>query len=140
MEHEPQRTRLYEEHLALGGRMVEFAGWELPVQYDSTGALKEHQAVREAAGLFDIDHMGQIAVTGPDAAAFLNSLLTTDVDKLELWQAGYSFLPYADGGLVDDVLIYRLPEAWWVIVKRRQPREGPGVAARSRRRTRCDDQ
>jgi len=111
-----QRTRLYDEHLALGGRMVEFAGWELPVQYESTGALKEHRAVREAAGLFDIDHMGQFSVTGPDAEAFLNAMLTADIREMPEWGSQYSLLPYEDGGLVDDVMVYRLPDAWWVIV------------------------
>jgi aminomethyltransferase len=111
-----QRTRLYDEHLALGGRMVEFAGWELPVQYEATGALKEHRAVREAAGLFDIDHMGQFLVTGPDAVTFLNEVLTADIRDMPEWGTQYAMLPYEDGGLVDDVMVYRLPEAWWVIV------------------------
>jgi len=96
--------------------MTEFAGWELPVQYETTGALKEHRAVREAAGLFDIDHMGQFAVTGPDAEAFLNAMLTADIREMPIWGTHYALLPYEDGGLVDDVLVYRLPEAWWVIV------------------------
>jgi len=116
MDTELQRTRLYGEHLALGARMVEFAGWELPVHYEATGALKEHRAVREAAGLFDIDHMGQISVTGPDAGAFLNEILTADIGVMPEWGTQYAMLPYEDGGLVDDVMVYRLPEAWWVIV------------------------
>jgi len=111
-----RRTRLYDEHVALGGRMVEFAGWELPVQYEATGALKEHRAVREAAGLFDIDHMGKLLVTGPDAVAFLNEVVTADIREMAEWGTQYAMLPYEDGGLVDDVMIYRLPEAWWVIV------------------------
>ena len=111
-----RRTGLYDEHIALGGRMVEFAGWELPVQYDPTGALQEHRAVREAAGLFDIDHMGQFTVSGPQAQDFLDHLLTANIHEVPLWHAQYSLLPYADGGLVDDVLVYRLPQVWWLIV------------------------
>lgn len=116
MKTEPRRTRLYDEHLALGGRMVEFAGWELPVQYEGAGALKEHRAVREAAGLFDIDHMGQFVIAGPDAVALLNAVLTVDIREVPVWGAQYALLPYDDGGLVDDVMVYRLPDAWWLIV------------------------
>ncbi|MHB0936440.1 MAG: glycine cleavage system aminomethyltransferase GcvT [Armatimonadota bacterium] len=116
MTDEMGRTRLYDEHLALGGRLVPFAGWALPVQYEATGALREHRAVREAAGLFDIDHMGQLIVSGPDAGAFLNAVLTVDVRAVPRGKAQYALLPYDDGGLVDDVMLYRLPEAWWIIV------------------------
>ncbi|HEY3418812.1 MAG TPA: glycine cleavage system aminomethyltransferase GcvT, partial [Armatimonadota bacterium] len=112
----PRRTALYDDHLALGGRMVTFAGWELPVQYDSTGPTAEHQAVRTAAGLFDIDHMGQFTVSGPEAAPFLDAVQTVDVGKLQVGDAHYSLLPYADGGLVDDIFLYRLEDAWWVVV------------------------
>ena len=111
-----KRTGLYGEHVALGGRMVEFAGWELPVQYDATGALKEHHAVRAAAGLFDIDHMGQFVLSGTGAEPFLNHVLTADISALPLWKTQYSLLPYTDGGLVDDVLVYRLPQVYWLIV------------------------
>ena len=110
-----RRTKLYDEHLALGGRMVPFAGWELPVQYE-TGPTVEHQAVRTAAGLFDIDHMAQIRVSGPDAEAFLNYLQTADVRRVEPMGAQYGVMTYADGGVVDDIFIYRLEDVWWVIV------------------------
>jgi len=110
-----KRTPLYETHVALGGRMVEFAGFEMPVQYP-TGPITELQTVRSAAGLFDIDHMGQIIVDGPDAADFLQYVVTSDVSELEDWQAHYSLLCYADGGTVDDIFIYKLPEYWWVVV------------------------
>jgi aminomethyltransferase len=116
MEQAAQRTRLYQEHLALGGRMVSFAGWELPVQYDSTGPTVEHRIVREAVGLFDIDHMGQVIVSGPDAEAFLNYIQPFDIRKIDTWAAQYSVLPYADGGLVDDIFLYRQPDCWWVII------------------------
>jgi aminomethyltransferase len=109
------RTSLYDIHIALGGRMVEFAGWELPVQYPS-GPTAEHHAVRTAAGLFDIDHMGQIEVRGPDAERFLQMIQTWDVERMALNEAHYGLLTYDDGTLVDDIFIYRLPERWLVIV------------------------
>ncbi len=102
-----KRTLLYETHLALGARMVEFGGWEMPVQY--SGIIDEHNAVRNSAGLFDIDHMGQIDVTGTDALAFLQHLLTADLSTLEPFDAKYAILCYADGGVVDDTFVYKLP-------------------------------
>lgn len=109
-----QRTPLYETHVKLGARMVPFAGYEMPVQYGSP--LEEHAAVRSAAGLFDIDHMGQVIVDGPDAFAFLQYMVTSDVGELAEWEAGYSLLCYADGGTVDDIFIYHLPEHFYVVV------------------------
>jgi aminomethyltransferase len=111
----PLRTALYDSHLALGGRMVEFAGWELPVQYP-TGPTVEHHAVRKAAGLFDIDHMGQIEVRGPDAETFLQRIQTWDISRMAMHEAHYGLLTYADGTIVDDIFIYRLPGRWLVIV------------------------
>jgi aminomethyltransferase len=110
-----QRTALYNNHVSLGGRMVDFAGWELPVQYP-TGPTTEHHAVRNAAGLFDIDHMGQIEVRGPDAEPFLQKIQTWDVSRMALNEAHYGLLTYADGTLVDDIFIYRLADRWLVIV------------------------
>lgn len=104
-----KRTPLYDAHIALGARMVEFGGWEMPVQY--SGILNEHHTVRNAAGLFDIDHMGQFAVTGADALAFLQRLLTADLSTLELNEAKYALLCYADGTIVDDTFVYKLPGA-----------------------------
>jgi aminomethyltransferase len=95
--------------------MVEFAGWELPVQY-ATGPTAEHHAVRTAAGLFDIDHMGQIEVRGPDAEPFLQMIQTWDVSRMAQQEAHYGLLTYADGTIVDDIFIYRLPGRWLVIV------------------------
>ncbi len=109
------RTRLYDTHIALGGRMVEFAGYELPVQYP-TGPLAEHHAVRQAAGLFDIDHMGQFEVRGPDTLPFMQSVQVFDVESMGLLDAHYSLLTYQDGTLVDDIFLYRLPERWLMIV------------------------
>ncbi|MDX1412886.1 MAG: glycine cleavage system aminomethyltransferase GcvT [Candidatus Promineifilaceae bacterium] len=104
-----KRTNLFDWHVAHGGRMVPFAGWEMPVQYPS-GPKEEHQATREAAGLFDIDHMGQMEVRGPDAEAFTNWLVTYDVRQMESYDAHYSLMCYPDGGIVDDIFIYKLPD------------------------------
>jgi len=105
-----KRTHLYEWHVEHGGRMVPFAGWEMPVQY-SSGPIQEHHATRQVAGLFDIDHMGQAEVRGPDAEAFVNRLVTYDVTKMKLYDAHYAIFCYADGGCVDDLFVYKMPEA-----------------------------
>jgi aminomethyltransferase len=89
--------------------MVPFAGWEMPVQYPA-GPLQEHHATRQIAGLFDIDHMGQIEVRGPQAEAFVNWIVTYDVSQMNLFDAHYALFCYADGGTVDDLFIYRLPD------------------------------
>lgn len=109
MSNDLKRTELYQWHVDHGGRMVPFAGWEMPVQY-SSGPVKEHQFTREAAGLFDIDHMGQIAVRGPEAEVFVNWIVTYDVSKMKLFDAHYALFCYADGGVVDDLFVYRLPD------------------------------
>lgn len=110
-----QQTPLYDTHVALGGRMVDFAGWALPVQYP-TGPMVEHQAVRTAAGLFDIDHMGQIELTGTDADIFLQYIQVWDSEKIAFYEAHYSLLLYSDGTIVDDIFLYRLPERWLIVV------------------------
>ena len=109
MSSELKKTELYQWHVDHGGRMVPFAGWEMPVQY-LAGPTKEHQATREAAGLFDIDHMGQIEVRGPDSEAFVNWIVTYDVSKLKALDAHYALFCYADGGTIDDLFVYRLPD------------------------------
>ncbi|MBK8048792.1 MAG: glycine cleavage system aminomethyltransferase GcvT [Anaerolineales bacterium] len=103
------RTKLYDWHVAHNGRMVPFAGWEMPVQYP-TGPIEEHQRTRTVAGLFDIDHMGQMEVRGPQAEAFVNYLATYDVRQMALFDAHYALMCYADGGVVDDIFIYKLPD------------------------------
>jgi aminomethyltransferase len=110
-----RKTPLYDLHLALGGRMVEFAGWALPVQYP-TGPLAEHHAVRTTAGLFDIDHMGQFELSGPDADIFLQYIQVWDVEQMQPYQAHYSLLLYHDGTIVDDIFLYRLPDRWLIVV------------------------
>jgi aminomethyltransferase len=101
---ELKRTPLRDFHAAHGGRLVDFAGWEMPVQYRSI--LEEHKAVRRAAGLFDVSHMGEVDVRGPDAGKFLNHLVTNDVAKLFPGRVLYSPMCYPHGGVVDDLLVY----------------------------------
>lgn len=100
-----KRTALYPIHCELGARMVEFGGWQMPVQY--RGVIDEHLAVRHAAGLFDVSHMGEIEVKGPDALAFLQELTTNDVSRLSNGQIQYTLMCYPDGGVVDDLTLYR---------------------------------
>ncbi len=102
---ELRRTPLHSVHQAAGARLVDFAGWEMPVQY--AGVISEHQAVRTAAGLFDVSHMGQLEVRGPGAEAYLQWLTPNDVAKLEPGRAHYSGLLGEEGGYVDDLLVYR---------------------------------
>lgn len=124
MSEELKRTELYQWHVDHGGRMVPFAGWEMPVQYP-TGPIQEHHATRQAAGLFDIDHMGQIEVRGPEAEAFVNQLVTYDVTRMKILDASkrfslalsmrfslahYALFCYTDGGIIDDLFVYRLPD------------------------------
>jgi aminomethyltransferase len=112
-----QRTPLYAAHVAAGGQMVPFAGWEMPVQYAGRGVVAEHMATRTTAGLFDVSHMGEIIVEGPGATATLNGLVTNDVSKLEEGTACYALLCHANGGTVDDLFVYRLgPERYLVCV------------------------
>lgn len=104
-----KRTALYQWHIEHGGRIVPFAGWEMPVQYP-TGPTVEHNTTRQVAGLFDIDHMGQVEVRGPDAEAFVNHVVTYDVRKMKLFDAHYAIFCYADGTCVDDLFVYKLPD------------------------------
>jgi aminomethyltransferase len=108
-------TPLREFHVAHGGRMVDFAGWEMPVQYRSI--LEEHKAVRRAAGLFDVSHMGEVDVRGPEAGRFLNYLVTNDVGRLYPGRVLYSPMCYPTGGVVDDLLVYlRGPEDYFLCI------------------------
>jgi aminomethyltransferase len=109
-----KRTPLYEQHLALGARLVEFGGWEMPVQYNSI--LEEHRAVRTRAGLFDVSHMGEFKVEGKDALAFLQYLVPNDVARLAINQALYTQLCLPDGGTIDDLIIYHLAEDRYMMV------------------------
>jgi aminomethyltransferase len=111
---EVQQTPLYETHVASGGKIVEFGGWLLPVQYSSI--LEEHQAVRERAGLFDVSHMGEVSVRGVEALDYLNHLVTNDVSRLVVNQIQYSPMCYPDGGTVDDLLIYMYSDTHYLLV------------------------
>jgi aminomethyltransferase len=102
------RTPLYERHVALGARMVPFAGWEMPVQYE--GVIQEHRAVRTDAGVFDVSHMGELEVEGPRAHDLLQRLLSNDLDRIGSGQAQYTLLTNERGGIVDDLIAYRLDE------------------------------
>ncbi|MGI5978352.1 MAG: glycine cleavage system aminomethyltransferase GcvT [Oscillospiraceae bacterium] len=109
-----RKTPLYEEHVKLGGKIVPFAGWLLPVQY--SGVIAEHNAVRTACGLFDVSHMGEILCTGADALANLNHLLTNDYTDMEIGQARYSPMCNENGGVVDDLIVYKKTDERYLIV------------------------
>ena len=110
-----KRTPLHAFHAAHGGRLVDFAGWEMPVQYRSI--LEEHKAVRRVAGLFDVSHMGEVDVRGPDAARYLNRLVTNDVARLHPGRVLYTPMCYPSGGVVDDLLIYmRGPDDYFLCI------------------------
>lgn len=108
------KTSCHAWHVAHGGRMVDFAGWEMPVQY--TSIVAEHNAVRQAAGLFDIAHMGRLKFTGPDAAKFLEYLVTNEVAGLAVGQIKYALVTNEQGGILDDVLVYRLADYLMLVV------------------------
>lgn len=110
-----KRTPLYPLYSKYGAKTVEFGGWEMPVQF--TGILDEHQAVRERVGLFDVSHMGEFEVTGPDAEAFLQTMVTNDVSRMQPGMAMYSPMTYESGTCVDDLLVYRFEQnLFWVVV------------------------
>jgi len=112
--HRTRRTALYEEHTAAGGRMVEFAGYELPVQY--TGIAEEHHAVRERAGLFDVSHMGEIVIGGPGAFDFLQLVSCNDHSKMTVGRAQYTGLMYPEATFVDDVLVHKMADDEFLLV------------------------
>ncbi len=117
-----RRTSLYDEHVALGGRIVPFAGWEMPVQY--TGIVDEHKAVRTAAGMFDVSHMGELRLRGEYAAHVVDYLVTNDAKKLVDGQAMYTCCCNEAGHILDDLIVYRREEDDWLVVCNcQQPRE-----------------
>ena len=109
-----RQTPLHDRHVALGARMVPFAGWEMPVQYE--GVIQEHRAVRTDAGVFDVSHMGELEVEGPTARDLLQAMLSNDVDKLQPGEAQYTLLTNDDGGIIDDLIVYRLGDHRYLIV------------------------
>ena len=111
---ELKHTPLYDEHKALSARLVDFAGYEMPVQYE--GIKAEHEAVRNHAGLFDVSHMGEAVFRGSDAEAAVQRLVTRDVSRLDVGQAGYCAVCYEDGGTVDDVIVYRRENDFLIVI------------------------
>jgi aminomethyltransferase len=109
-----RRTPLYDRHVALGARMVPFAGWEMPVQYE--GVIPEHKTVRTDAGVFDVSHMGELEIEGPTARDLLQATLSNDVDRLEPGEAQYTLVTNDGGGIVDDVILYRLDGHRYLVV------------------------
>jgi len=116
-----RRTPLFDRHVALGARMVPFAGYEMPVQYE--GVIEEHKAVRTDAGAFDVSHMGEIHVDGPTAQAFLQVMVSNDIDRLEDGHAQYTLLTNESGGIVDDLIAYRLGIGQFYLVVNASNRE-----------------
>ncbi len=109
-----KQTALHEIHMALGAKMVPFAGYEMPVQYD--GVNVEHLAVRNSIGVFDVSHMGEFLIEGPNALDLVQSVCSNDAARLEIGQAQYSYFPNSNGGIVDDLIVYRLEEAAYLMV------------------------
>lgn len=110
-----KRTPLYDNHVRLGAKVIDFHGWEMPVQYQ--GIVKEHHIVRTDVGIFDVSHMGEIKVSGPDAKAFIQHLVTNDVNRLEGDEAMYTLMTDDSGGIIDDLLVYHLgSDSYWLVV------------------------
>src|SRR5438552_1775500 len=109
-----KRTPLFNAHQKLGGKLIEFGGWEMPVQY--TSITDEHLAVRRAAGLFDISHMGEVLVGGPGAEKLLNETLSNDIRKLTLGQGQYTLMCNEKGGVIDDLYAYRLADQEYLLI------------------------
>src|SRR5438094_9336332 len=115
------QTPLYDRHVAAGARMVPFAGWEMPVQYE--GVIQEHRAVRTDAGVFDVSHMGELEVEGPRARELLQSLLSNDLDRIEPGKAQYTLLTNDRGGIVDDLIVYELDPFRYLLIVNASNRE-----------------
>jgi aminomethyltransferase len=115
------RTPLHDRHVALGARMVPFAGWEMPVQYE--GVIAEHKAVRHDCGVFDVSHMGEFEVEGPRATELLQATLSNDLDKIGPGQAQYTLLTNERGGIIDDLIVYRLEEMRYLLIVNAANRE-----------------
>ena len=109
-----RKTSLHTCHLALQAKMIPFAGFEMPVQY--IGVVREHHAVREHAGLFDVSHMGEFFISGPQAVPLIQHVFSNDVERLDIGQAQYGYMPNAKGGIVDDLLVYRIDQQRYMFV------------------------
>ena len=109
-----KKTSLYQSHLAIGAKMVHFAGFEMPMQY--TGVVNEHLAVRHKVGIFDVSHMGEILVSGPNAIDLIPYVFSNDAQHLDVGQAQYGYMPNAKGGIIDDLLVYRIDSQSYLLV------------------------
>jgi aminomethyltransferase len=109
-----KKTPIYEKHCEMGGKIIDFGGWALPVEF--TGVINEHEQVRTAAGLFDVSHMGEIIVKGPDATQFISNLITNNIIGAEDYQTVYSPMCYSNGGVVDDLLVYKYSNQFYLLV------------------------
>ncbi len=109
-----KKTALYDKHIALGAKIVPFAGYEMPVRYGSE--IEEHHAVRKSVGMFDVSHMGEFHVKGPNALELIQKVTSNDASKLEIGKVQYSCLPNEDGGIVDDLLVYQLKDEEYMLV------------------------
>ena len=109
-----KKTPLYSRHVDLGAKLVDFAGYQMPIQY--SGVMNEHNMVRKSAGLFDVSHMGEFIVSGDGAEEFLNYITINDLNMIEPWQAQYSAMCFEDGGIIDDLIIYRYPDHFMLVV------------------------
>jgi glycine cleavage system T protein (aminomethyltransferase) len=115
------KTPLHDRHMALGARMVPFAGWEMPVQYE--GVIPEHLAVRTDCGVFDVSHMGELEVEGPRATALLQATLSNDLDRIRSGEAQYTLLTNERGGIIDDLIVYRLDDFRYLLIVNAANRE-----------------
>ena len=118
----PKKTPLYDEHVRAGAKMIPFGDWIMPVQY--SGIMDEHQAVRNNLGVFDISHMGQLVAAGAPAGGWLNEMLTNNIDKLEVGSGQYTFLLKEDGGIIDDLIVYRTGTEEFLLVVNASGTEG----------------
>jgi aminomethyltransferase len=116
-----RRTPLYEKHLQAGAKLVPFAGWEMPVQY--AGVIAEHRAVRTDAGVFDVSHMGELEIEGPAAINLVQRVLSNDVSKVSVGDAQYTLLTNEEGGILDDLIVYRLEECRYLLIVNAANRE-----------------
>src|SRR3954454_6350289 len=130
------KTTRHDRHIALGACMVPFAGWDMPVQYE--GVIPEHRAVRIDAGVFDVSHMGEIEVEGPTARDVLQAALSNDVDRLEPGHAQYTLLTTDSGGVVDDLIVYRLADHRYLLVVNASNRDAAFQSLKERERRGSD--
>ena len=109
-----KQTPLYQKHIDLNAKMVDFAGYQMPIQY--SGIIQEHNAVRNASGMFDVSHMGEFFISGEEAESFVNYMTVNDVTSLKVGDAQYSAMCYDHGGIVDDILIYKYEDKFMLVV------------------------